>query len=332
MDGVVRNEQRHPGLRRGAPGLAVSVVTDRWSWAGAAGVDGAGGRVGPDSVAAIGDVTKTFVAAEVLHLADTGLVDLEAPVSRYVDHPAASGSATVEQALGMRAGFRDAPGAVDEASADPSRDWATSDALDLAAAPGATPAERPVLSQAGYLALSLLIEDVTGGSLGSALTSDLLEPAGLVRLSLQEGQLLPGPVMVPVSHRPLPPADGYLPYRSLAGLAGGAAGMAGDAPTLARWGYLLYGGHVLDTPWVARMTDDAEPDALPGIGYGLGTMVISTSFGLRAVGHLGSVPGYSSALVVVPERRLSIAVLAVREDLDTVGLVERLTTAVVLEE
>ncbi len=326
LDDVVANEARNPGLTRGTPGLAVAVVGDEWTWAGSAGLDGAGAPVRSDSMMAIGGITKTFVAAEVLHLASTGAVDLEARVSQYVDHPEADNGAIVEQALGLRAGFRDKP-LLSEASADPARHWDTAEVLDLLVAPSGAPAEQPVMADASYVMLSMIIEKATGTTVGRAIRSDLLAPRGLERLVVQDEETPRPPVAAPVSADFLPPADGYLPYRSSASLAGGAGGMAGDAPTLARWGYLLYGGHVLDEPWIVRLTDPAEPDLVPGVGYGLGTMVIDTSYGHEAVGHLGEVVGYTAALFVVPDRRLSIAVLAVRDGFSIRGFVERLTTA-----
>ena len=42
------------------------------------------------------------------------------------------------------------------------------------------------------------------------------------------------------------PSDGvYLPSRAWATAVGGAGCIASDAPTLAAWGYRLYGGYVL---------------------------------------------------------------------------------------
>lgn len=330
LDEVVANEARNPGLNRGAPGLAVAIVGDEWTWAGSAGLDGTGTPVQPDSMMAIGGITKTFVAAEVLHLASTGVVDLEARVSQYVDHPEAENGAIVEQALGLRAGFRDRP-LLRAASADPARHWDTAEVLDVLVASSDAPAVQPFMADAGYVMLARIIEETTGTTLGRAIRSDLLTPAGLDRLVIQDEEVPRPPVAAPVSAAPLPPADGYLPFRSSASLAGGAGGMAGDAPTLARWGYLLYGGHVLDEPWIVRLTDPAEPDLVPGIRYGLGTMVIKTSYGHEAVGHFGEVVGYTGALFVVPDRSLSIAVLAVRDGFSIRGLVERLTTAALPE-
>jgi D-alanyl-D-alanine carboxypeptidase len=46
-----------------------------------------------------GSITKTFTAAEVLVLADRGLVDLDAPVTDYVELPFDAAGATVRQVL-----------------------------------------------------------------------------------------------------------------------------------------------------------------------------------------------------------------------------------------
>ena len=51
------------GAAAGARGLAAAVVTDRGSWAGAAGTDGVGARVQVRSMMPIDSITKTFTAA-----------------------------------------------------------------------------------------------------------------------------------------------------------------------------------------------------------------------------------------------------------------------------
>ena len=60
------------------PGVTVAVVTPDGTWSGAAGVDGAGTPLRPDSGMALASITKTFTAAEVMLLAERGLVDLDA--------------------------------------------------------------------------------------------------------------------------------------------------------------------------------------------------------------------------------------------------------------
>jgi hypothetical protein len=78
--------------------------------------------------------------------------------------------------------------------------------------------------------------------------------------------------------------------------------MASDAMTLARWGYLLYGGWILGDQAIADMANFAD-------GYGLAAHDHGPSFGVPALGHEGTVPGYVAQLLAFPEEGLSIAVL-----------------------
>jgi D-alanyl-D-alanine carboxypeptidase len=63
--------------------------------------------------------------------------------------------------------------------------------------------------------------------------------------------------------------------------------------------------------------------------YGLGTMRFSLSLGMGdAFGHFGQVPGYSTAVAVVPDHRVSVAVLLTEDRRDMSGTVAALLTAV----
>ncbi len=95
--------------------------------------------------------------------------------------------------------------------------------------------------------------------------------------------------------------SGYLPSKAAASTGNGAAGMAADAPTLARWGYLLYGGRVLEPAVLAPMM---KPNWSSDFGYGFGSMFDNTS-GTLVVGHAGDYMGYSAcccALARAPTR------------------------------
>ena len=67
------------------------------------------------------------------------------------------------------------------------------------------------------------------------------------------------------------------------GLATGIAGLGADQVG-ARWGYLLYGGRIIDGHLVETMTTQAT-DTDQG-GYGFGTMVAVWE-GVTIVGHAG---------------------------------------------
>ena len=113
--------------------MTAAVVTADGAWAGASGVDGARRPVAADSAMAIGALTETFVAAEVLLLAAAGQVDLGAPVTDYVPLPFDARGASVRQSLAMRSGFPlDSDGRLaDAVVADPDRPWRAQDVLAL---------------------------------------------------------------------------------------------------------------------------------------------------------------------------------------------------------
>lgn len=304
---VVRLNATIPEAETAARGITAAVVTDKWTWSGAAGVDAVGTTLVPTTMLGAASITKTFIAAEVVLLAKAGKLDLDAPLSQHVPHRLTRNNATVRQHLAMRSGVSDFQEEnyvkLDQAvAAAPGRHWTAEQTLAYHTGPVLPPDSQFSYSNASYLLLGLLIEKVGGQPLATALRRDLAEPAGLERAAFQDGE------------KPLPPlaedrnptcgkaVDGFAPCRGFASSIAAAGGLAADAPTLARWGYELYGGRVGPSDLVRELTD--------GVDYGLGTFLYTTKFGnYTAYGHPGGLPDYTSMLVAVPERRLSVAVL-----------------------
>lgn len=165
------------------------VATAEDTWAGAVGVDGAGQPLVPDTAMGIGSVTKTVTAAEVMLLAERGLVDLDAPVTDYVTVPFDTQGATVRQLLGMRSGFPDPTEAVfAAASRDPQRAWTTQDwyAVTDVDEPGSgREVDRYRYNNLNYIVLTEPIEAVTDAPYAVAVRQDLLGPAGVPRVWVQ---------------------------------------------------------------------------------------------------------------------------------------------------
>ncbi|WP_426565877.1 serine hydrolase domain-containing protein [Angustibacter sp. McL0619] len=315
LDELVTLEAQVPGA--GASGVTAAVVSDHGGWTGAAGTDGFGVRLRPETVMLIASITKTFLAAEVLHLVAMGRVDIDAPLSRYVSDPRAANGATVRQTLAMRGGFRDKAGAdIDEvirgAAAQPHRHWTARDSLSAWSGASTKPGELEYTS-VGYMLLGLLVERVTGRSVAQSLRADLFGPAGLRRIAAQDAERPPAPLASASRKLGIDSPDGYLPGRSLASLGNASSsGIAADAATIATWGYHLYGGRILPATLTKAMITSPSQETLGGgTGYGLGTMVFDGMATDLAAGHLGDLAGYDSILVVVPARELSIAVLTV---------------------
>ena len=87
--------------------------------------------------------------------------------------------------------------------------------------------------------------------------------------------------------------------------------MAAETADLARWGYLLYGGHVIDSALVAQMEANPEADQT-GVPYALGTQVLTDASGATFVGHAGGGPDYpytGNLSVWTEDPQVAVAVL-----------------------
>ena len=296
------------------PGATAAVVTPQGQWTAAAGVDGQGKPLEPDSGMSLGHVTQTFVAAEALLLAEQGRLDLDAPARRYVAVPQLANGATSRQLLSHRADLPD-PGMGPYQTVFSSTDahWSPEDYLKPIARATAAPGKTFYEDSTNYVLAGLVVQKASGRSTGRAIDEDLWTPLGLDRLAYQDEQTLPEPIAAPGPDPEVPgPQSGrpYLPYRSIASAIAASQGVAGDALAVARWGYALYGGRVLKAGSVAQMLDFDQPD---GHRYGLATIDFTNphyfQWHIEGYGMRGGMPGYRSVLAVYPERHMSIAIL-----------------------
>lgn len=136
--------------------------------------------VRPDTRFAVASVTKPFTAAAALLLVDRGLVELDAPVRRYLPEFAGGGreAVTVRQLACHTGGL---PARL------PTNALSGSDRLDLAAISAAMlrlPLERPpgtrvVYSEVGPVLLAEIVRRVSGVPFHRFVQAELLAPLGL---------------------------------------------------------------------------------------------------------------------------------------------------------
>jgi CubicO group peptidase (beta-lactamase class C family) len=179
-------------------GVTAAIATADRAWAGAYGVDGAGEPLSPEMAVAIGSITKTFTAAEVLLLARRDAVDLDAPVTDYVRLPFDTQGATVRDLLSMRSGFPDPTGPMFAAAADDmDRSWTPSDVYSLVDTSEVGQGRNVGDSRynnLNYIVLGEVIEAVSGWSYASAVRRDLILPARLDRVWVQDAERPAPPV------------------------------------------------------------------------------------------------------------------------------------------
>ena len=205
-------------------GMTAAVVTPDGVWSGAAGVDAAGTPLQADSALSLQSISKTFTAAEVMLLAGRGLVDLDAPITDYVEVPFDTQGATVRQLLAMRSGFPDYTTEASQTAIaeDLDRQWTISEAMATlpADAPGlGTLGGEPRYNNLNYQLLAELVAKVTKQSFAQALRADLLDPAGLQRTWVQTGETPTAPLTVggQAAYADIvDPAGPFMPSRSFA--------------------------------------------------------------------------------------------------------------------
>ena len=294
------------------PGATTAVVTHDGTWSGAAGVDGAGATLEASSGMALASITKTFTAAEVMFLAEKGKVDLDKPASTYLPVPWLANGVTVRQLLGHRSGIHDAGDtAYPDLFSRPNRHWTPQQFLAEVPKPTQPPGQTWEYANANFVLLGLIIEKISGTDVATAISRDLWAPLGIDRLAYQDAQTLPLPRAAAGGDDELPTtatAKQYLPFRSLASAVGSAGSAAGDAESVARWGYDLYGALRLRPDSVEQMADFSDGD-----GYGLGTFDYTNDHWytshVNGFGHHGVTSGYRTVLAVYPAEEMSIAIL-----------------------
>lgn len=287
-----------------APGVSAAVVrSGELVWSGASGTTVDGSKLDMDSPMVIGSVTKTFVAALILQLAEEGRLSIDATVAEYLPELELVGAdeITLRQLLNHTSGLADVFNETTRIGIeeDPQHSWSTAELLGALHEPWYAPGEDWAYANTNYLLLTLVAERVTGMTLEQSLGDRFLIPLGL------NGSRL------------LSPADGA------AGPLGpawttifrGSGAMVATASDLARWGDALYAGPVLLQRTRHQMLEFNAHD------HGLGTQRLEVA-GVLGYGHTGLLDTYTTLLLHLPRETVTIALLV---DIDRAELSTILT-------
>ncbi|MEU4220181.1 serine hydrolase domain-containing protein [Actinoplanes sp. NPDC026623] len=306
--------------RHGVPGAAVAVGAAGGLAEAATGVvnRNTGVEATPDSLFRIASVTKVWTAALIMQLAGEGLVELDAPVRRYLPEfgvldPAASEAVTVRQLLSHTGGF---DGDVFE---DTGRgDDAVGRLVEFMRANArqvSPPGALFSYCNSGYVVLGALIARLRGGTWESALRRHVIEPLGVTHMALhaEEAVLFRAAAGHAGAGRTVLPRWEQPRSNSPAGSIASAA-----MRELVRFGRMFLadgvgedGTRILPPGAFAAMR---EPQvALPDMGaraayaWGLGLMLFDWD-GVPAVGHDGGLPGQRACWRVLPGRDVVVAI------------------------
>jgi CubicO group peptidase (beta-lactamase class C family) len=285
-----------------------------------------GAPVTPDTLFAIGSVTKSFTAVSVLELANRGVIALDMPLITYLPgftlaDPGAAQQVTARQLLAQTSGL---PGGYDAAwvsgqitTLQQAVDYAAT--LGLAAAPGTV----HIYSNYNYAIAGYLIEQVSGQSWADYTRDHVLAPLDITRAAfdIQTMQQTPDHA-VPHSLdilRGMQP----IPFVSLAGIASAGA-LNVSARDMGH--YVLFqlsdgtfdGQAIISTALFDDMhTQQAAYPPQPPVGptgfqtngYALGWFTAGFD-GRQVLWHNGSIDGFYTLVMFIPSDNVGVAVLS----------------------
>lgn len=257
--------------------------------------------------------SKSFTAAGLLRLAETGRLRLDDRVGEHVEglHPEVA-AATLTQLLSNSAGL--ARDGVDSGQFFDRRPYLRKDELfaDLARPPVYPASQRFKYSNHGFALLGAVIEAVTGEAYADWIMREVVRPAGLAEtqpdITRWSGPMAKGHSgLLPLGRRVVIPADN--PGNAMVAAAGFVATAADIARYIAQLSPRAESS-VLSPLSRREMTRRLWPDSDSTLGrhYGLGT--ISGGDGdWHWVGHSGGFQGFITRTVALPGQDLAVSVL-----------------------
>ena len=285
----------------GAYGVTFAAVRDgELLWAGSSGRERDGETpLTPSTPLVIGSVTKTFVAATILQLAEDGRLELDDPVRRHLPELLQlSRKITIAQLLDHTSGLADLFNDETRTGLEehPEHAWSADEVLGSLHAPWYQPGEGWAYANTNYYLLGLVIERLTDTSLADELTARFLEPLDLRTTGLLDGTQPGGP---------LEPAWTSIFW--------GSGAMAASAADLARWGDALYAGSVLRPSTRELMLELNDHD----YGYGVQKVEVDDR---KGYGHTGLLNTYTTLLYHLPKDGVTMALLVDRSHVDLGGM------------
>ncbi len=319
-------------------GVSAAVVDrGRLRWSGGSGVgDRRNARpVTGRSVYGVASISKTFVAALILRLAEQGDLDLDDPVAQWVPRSRAAPEITLRRALNHTSGLfgiDENPAYVRAVDRALRRRWTPDQTLRYVRRPYFPPGDGWHYSDTNYVLAGLAIERATGSSLGSQMKRLLLEPQGLNSTGLQPDDDPPADAAHAYGDpgqtgtiRDLSRGMRWVPYNSLASSEWASGGMYSTAEDIARFGDALFTGKVVKRAAINEMTDWVSATLNPYIGYGLGIgQRFVRKLGGELWGSIGRIPGFEADLWHVPSLDITVAVLTNDERIEPTEIADAL--------
>ena len=291
VDGAVRlvmRTQHVAGISVGIARAGVSIYERGYGFS----------KLGPRTPAAaqtvyrVGSLTKSFTAAAILALASQGSLALTDPAARFLPSFPWSRDITIEQLLTHRSGI---PSYSEDARLDRHTAYAPEDLVaSVASKPlSFVPGRSFAYSNTNYALLGMIVARTSGVPYGQYLQQTILTPLQLEHTRYGDQSNEARGYARDTLNEPVAPSSTSFAYA--------AAGLTSNVPDLLRWLAVV-----------------REPY------YGF---FIAHMYGYEVVYATGSVDGYSSFAMIVPQTGEAIVILTNADELDVIPLAKSVFAA-----
>lgn len=300
-------------------GVSATVIfPDGEIWNGVSGISHDTVPIEPKMLFAIGSVTKNFIAALTLSLAEEEVLSLDDRLSMWLpNYPHVNGDITIRQLLNHTSGlymFWDNQEIWDDLIADRTKFFTPEEILEYIKEPYFEAGEGWGYSNTNYLLLAMIINKATGSNLSTELNKRFYQPLGLSDFYLSQEESIPAHQAHVYSDNwdgPIRDVT-FLPRTSHESITYGSGGIFTTSENLARWSQALFGGRILEEQSLNEMLNFVEFSPVSNMSaYGLGVQEFrkNISFGERAIGHAGGNIGTTTYMVFLPDHHVSIVVM-----------------------
>jgi len=307
-------------VREGLPGAVLFVRTPEGVWNGAAGYAKVetGEVMTPTHRHHAASVTKMYVATAAMILAEEGVLDLDAPIRRYLPEsiyrPIPNGSgATVRQLMGHTSGIPDFSGdmAYDlDFLNDPRGPYPPHRLLSYLHGQSRIfpPGEGYFYSNANYFLLALVLDEVAPEGHAGVITRGILRPLALSGTAYKNEPGYPTPPGLVNSYQDLAGDGRLMNVSDLATHAltifSGNAGLIATSADFGRFLEALMEGEIVGPGSLAQMQERTHSPR-----YGLGLNFLETPYGI-GVGHSGGDTGALAQVRHFPELDATLVLLS----------------------
>ena len=296
----------------GSPGCALAVVRD-----GAIVYERGYGQaelewgipIAPNTVFNIGSVSKQFVAAAIVLLAEQGKLSLDDNIRKHIPElPQYQAPITIRHLLHHTSGVRDMLELMILAGKDINTHYRTDEYIGLLARQkelNFTPGSQHLYSNSGYLLLGVIVQRASGMSLRQFAHQNIFRPLGMNDTHFHDDNRM---VIERRAQAYAPSAQGFVLDYSTNFDRVGPGGVNTTVRDMALWDRALSTGGLGGPKFRATMLTRGVLTSGDTIPYAL-ALSHGDQGGLPTIGHGGSSLGFRAQYVRFPEQRFAAIVL-----------------------